>query len=459
SNGTFVRRAGSDKFAVLKEGQTTYINPADEVRLGSEFGPELKHSVAHGQALTDGSVLFRRAGEDVYRRPDGLVQVSDRTGAVRVEDRSGKVMWVRGGSSIERSYSYLPDGRLAKIENHPNGSVFEFKEGAGWTIKHPGNEPAPWSGDIEVNPDGSLTYGAGVRAPWRERLDGTAEILHPTGRIEYIGATHNIQRAKLDALADVHFQDPRQRNRFTNMMAGFEARARTIGLPEREVAATYLHLNRLIQAGDGAPIGARDRLRLAEQILGQVEFPPRIDQGAKNTCNVTTVENRIVTRQPSEAARLITDVATTGRYVTADGAIVDLGRVPGGIKPDYEASMSLNRTFDGTSNLDLQVDGMRTYASQIFQNTAVNVKYAGHGPHDVVVTYEVHPSTAPGDTGERLFSYVGNPDGSLSRHVLKDHPHTYTHELTDIHNRITGGGDAGFVLSGHQSYRTRRGDN
>src|SRR5262249_14668837 len=124
SNGTFVRRAGSDKFAVLKEGQTTYINPADEVRLGSEFGPELKHSVAHGQALTDGSVLFRRAGEDVYRRPDGLVQVSDRTGAVRVEDRSGKVMWVRGGSSIERSYSYLPDGRLAKIENHPNGSVF-----------------------------------------------------------------------------------------------------------------------------------------------------------------------------------------------------------------------------------------------------------------------------------------------------------------------------------------------
>src|SRR5262249_38306655 len=105
-NGTFVKRPGSDNFEVCREGQTTYINPGDEVRLGSEFGPELKHYVRHGQTLSDGSVVFKRAGADVWHRPDGLM-ISDRVGTIRFEDREGKTLWVRV-AGLEQSYSYLP---------------------------------------------------------------------------------------------------------------------------------------------------------------------------------------------------------------------------------------------------------------------------------------------------------------------------------------------------------------
>src|SRR5262249_11465945 len=163
--------------------------------------------------------------------------------------------------------------------------------------------------------------------------------------------------------------------------------------------ATYHQISRLIQAGDSAPLGAAERLRLAEQVLHHAAAPMKIDQGVNKTCNVTTVEKRIFTRQPSEAARLIADVATTGRYVTANGAVVNLERIPGGLKPDQEALWSWTRPFDAKQNSDIRLDGRRTYASQLLQNTAVNIKYASHKGD--VIMYEKHDTSVRGDTGER----------------------------------------------------------
>ncbi|HEY9871511.1 MAG TPA: FHA domain-containing protein [Candidatus Obscuribacterales bacterium] len=451
SNGTYIRRAGSDRFELLREGQQTFINPGDEVRLGSQYGPELKHSAIHGQSLADGSVVFQRAGEDVWQRADGLVQISDRAGSIRIEDQSGNILMVRDATGLDRSYQYLPDGRLSRID-YANGRSLEFRDGEGWLINEPGQPPRRWAGDIDVGPDGSLTYGDGLSPPWRERLDGTTEILHPNGRIEYRGARYDIERAKLDALADYHFHNPAQRARFRDLTQWFEQRARQSGLSQQEVAMTLHHVNRLIQAGDGAPIAAAERIRLAEQILQQSGFPATIDQGFNGTCNVTTVENRIFSRQPSEAARLITDVATTGKYVTVDGALVDLGRVPGGLKPDDESLLSLSRPFDAGMHTDIKMDGKRTYASQIFQNTAVNIKYAKSLDVDVpqteFVMYEMHPTNRPGDTGERLVRYQANADGSITARDLADNPHVADWELTDIHNKITGRNDMNFVIRG-----------
>src|SRR5262249_9446343 len=263
-------------------------------------------------------------------------------------------------------------------------------------------------------------------------------------RIEYSESRYDVERTKLSELAEYHFQNPKQRARFESLMAEFEQRVRSFRTAETEIAATYHQINRLIQAGDSAPLGESLRLRLAEQVLHQAAAPTKIDQGGHRTCNVTTVEKRIFTRQPSEAARLIADVATTGTYVTADGAVVNLERIPGGLKPDEEALRSLTRPFDAKRNSDIRVDERRTYASQLLQNTAVNIKYAGGG--DDVTMYEMHYTDVGGDTGERLMSYRANPDGSITRQQLADYPAIGDSELVDIHNRITGRNDEGFVI-------------
>src|SRR5262249_29702179 len=95
-------------------------------------------------------------------------------------------------------------------------------------------------------------------------------------------------------------------------------------------------------------------------------------------------------------------------------------------------------------NSDIRVDERRTYASQLLQNTAVNIKYAGHG--DDVTMYEMHYTDVGGDTGERLMSYRANRDGSITRQQLADNPDIWDSDLVDIHNRITGRNDEGFVI-------------
>src|SRR4029453_13279501 len=182
-----------------------------------------------------------------------------------------------------------------------------------------------------------------------------------------------------------------------------------------------------------APISQAERIRLSEQILHQVAYPQSIDQGFNSTCNVTTVEKRIFARNPSEAARLISDVATTGKYVTKDGTIIDMGRVPGALSPHRERRIALFKPFRSDGS-DIKVDRRRTYASQIFEMTAVNTKWAKSGEYSLqpgeVLHYEKPFDRVGEDSGERLFKYSVGPDGKLQRTQLDDSPSIWEWELT-----------------------------
>jgi hypothetical protein len=109
----------------------------------------------------------------------------------------------------------------------------------------------------------------------------------------------------------------------------------------------------------------------------------------------------------------------------------------------------LKRSFDAQAHEDLKADGRRTYASQILETTAVNLKWAQtHGTTGEIVMYEKHPSAVPGDTGERLVKYRVKSDGTIERQVMGDSPKITAHELQDIHSQITGRNDTGFVIHG-----------
>ncbi|MBI4533648.1 MAG: hypothetical protein HY711_06840, partial [Candidatus Melainabacteria bacterium] len=166
----------------------------------------------------------------------------------------------------------------------------------------------------------------------------------------------------------------------------------------------------------------------------QAAHPNTIDQGLHHTCNVTATEVLIYSRHPSDAAKLVVDVATTGEYIAPDGTKVkpDINS----IRPDKEAQK------DSPEGRD------RSYATQQFNVVAVNLSYAKHNPN---IHYENHPvsfNERDRDTGERLVDYSKNP-----HEVLKDSkghpimsPRLDASRIVEVHNTIIGGSDKDVFL-------------
>lgn len=236
--------------------------------------------------------------------------------------------------------------------------------------------------------------------------------------------------------------DPAKLKQFKENMRLFEERAGRDNLSPAEIAKTYREIDRLLEAKGDKPLGAQQRKGLAEQIMRQAADPTTIDQGRHNTCSMATVEARMYTRNPSDAAKLVADVALTGQYVSSYGSKV---RVNPGAHDE-----SRNRST---------LDGQRSHASEIFQVTAVNVyidqeNRSTNPPGQL--RYEQHP-TAPGsgDSGERIIDY-----GSKPPKVLDKHPGIYTSNLgnlRDIYSSITGKYENGIVIA-HDSAVTDKSD-
>jgi hypothetical protein len=154
--------------------------------------------------------------------------------------------------------------------------------------------------------------------------------LHPGDRVKVPGdkaaeakpEEQKLQEAKekLTKQAEEKFKDdPAKLAQFKDNMRLFEERSERDKLSPTETAKTYKEIDRLLEAKGDKPLKPEQRKDLAEQIIRQAADPTIIDQGGHNTCNMATVETRMYTRNPSDAARLVTDVALTGQYVATDG--------------------------------------------------------------------------------------------------------------------------------------------
>lgn len=244
-----------------------------------------------------------------------------------------------------------------------------------------------------------------------------------------------VEHDQLDGLAAKNIVKEKDLKRFRQDMIAFEDRALRSGLDKTEVGGTYNQIARLLNNTGDQPIKQEDKLKIAQQILDQAARPDTIDQGLHQTCSVTVVESRIYTRNPSAAARLVADVATTGQFQTADGSRISIDAKS--LVADEEARQHPNP------------DRLRSYASQLFQIAAVNVHWQRqtHTPSGSVVArgaihYEQHQDLrGPWDRGERLIDY----SGPVPREIGKQ-PQLGVGHLTDISNQITGLHESGFTL-------------
>lgn len=444
TNGTYVRRAGSSDWQRI-QGAEVKVNPGDEVRLGGTTGPEVKIIKLTGELDKNGTVRFVKPDGIEWISPSGARVFNDRAGITRVVDANGLIQQVETPSGDLRKM-YYEHGQLMKIEMEDGSSY--LRNGQFWQLDRNGTK-SNFVGTVEVLEDGSVKVRSDGM-PFSDvcRADGSKEFHLLNGRVNYYEARYDLERSRSLALIEQRFSPERQQ-RYQDMMRQFEIQAAARGLTESEIAKTYHQLNRLLNSDANALLGQARRERLAEEILQQATNPHLIDQGVNGTCNVTVVEKRIYERQPSEAARVVADAATRGKYFDITGSQVDLSRIPQSLEPDRDSLKAASRAFDRGGN-DLRVDGARTYASQIFQNTAVNVEYT-HSPkykingEDIIMYFKGAPTTA-NRSGEQLVRYGRDSQNNLVRELKGEAPNLTSEQLVDVHNRIINTNSTDFML-------------
>jgi len=279
-------------------------------------------------------------------------------------------------------FTYSTDGKTKAEFKDGTSYVRTPDASGGYTDVHNGPKPEDRF-EVTINKDGSVEKTTRAEAPTQDK---------------------NAEREKLDHLADTKIGLLKERAQFKDDMKAFEQRAREQHLSDEEVAKTYHEISRVLEAKGTQPMDDRKRVRVALGIMAVAAEPTSNDQGTHNTCNVTAIENRLFTREPSNAAKLVADVATTGKYVAPDGTMVKLDR----------ASFS---TFGEEANNAPRGTNERNYASQLFNVTAVNLLLVKHNEATIPpgdLRYSQERSTGPKDSGERLRDYSTNPPTKIA---------------------------------------------
>lgn len=161
----------------------------------------------------------------------------------------------------------------------------------------------------------------------------------------------------LDALNEFN---PEIAEEFDKLSAQFKERASQQDISEEAQLATYKSLQKMISNPEisEAKVGQTERMKAALEFMYHAADPSTIDQGTHGTCNVSTIEHRMISKYPEKVADLLAQVSLTGKWTAPDGKIIDIddqSLVPGDEERHYPPQ-----------------NGNRSFASQIFQVTALN---------------------------------------------------------------------------------------
>ncbi len=367
---------------------------------------------------------------EVVKQADGTYVHEDTASHTRtVYDAKGEVVGVHNAKGQDVSFTRDTNGDLTKVEYTRNGKVestytLEDVPGAGkyWKETDAAGNKVGWHNEVRVDSDGSITklqYSPDKTKDWtgvKERPDGQIISIDAVGR-EHV-SEHDLvaERARVKEFAEKQFGgDPERQARFEKWMNDFEANAakRTPPLSNEEIANTYYQLDKLIST-DKSVLSQADRMRLAEQFMFKTANPHTIGQGSFSTCNVTAeVENRFIQTHPSEALQMVTDVATTGRYITADGHIVDMTAMNNVMTPFR---------IPGDNNFNTSTYSGRDYFDQLFQTTSVETFWQtqtnGVRPTSTVAQLRAGSDFRPGDL---RYEFTNQPGASESGEVINNY--------------------------------------
>ena len=244
-------------------------------------------------------------------------------------------------------------------------------------------------------------------------------------------------RKRLQQDVETNIPNPADRQRFLDDMNKFEQRSKTQPLATSEVSNTYDQLSRLLEAKDGA-VPPASRQLAAETFANHMASPADgIDQGNHKTCNVTTLEEHLITRSPSKAAEMMSTIAINGNWTAPDGKEIKID--PRSLVPGVEERTNPPQ------------DGSRSYATQLLNLGLVNDVTQRRTPPEY---YSQERPDGAGDTGERLRYADGkevtnndmlhNGDQSFARS-----PYVWSRDINNEGTRMNG--DSNFVIANGKS--------
>jgi hypothetical protein len=219
---------------------------------------------------------------------------------------------------------------------------------------------------------------------------------------------------------------------FKKDMEKLEGRMNAGQVSKEEVAKTYESIAKMVDSPTDVTSQGK-RLQLAKNIMFHAGDPTKIDQGAYNTCALTSQQERLFTRNPSKAVDIIAEAATTGKWVAPDGKEIKIDKASLQPRPG--------------STVGQPIDGERSYPTQVLNNVLANDIHQRKEKPESYVQYQHRDKQGrrlgEEDNGERVYDAKGrevrDPDGKKLRAPQVDDV-----EVAAQIKRLTG--DTGVVM-------------
>jgi hypothetical protein len=279
----------------------------------------------------------------------------------------------------------------------------------------PGDHAAPKDGDHTPNSGGiqreslalmqqALLAGKRDRAPLPTHIDtgNHAELFASTEK-----AAPVTYRDYLMESAARHFKnDPEKLQDFQKDMATFEGRMGKDSIVD--VQRTYAEVQRLLDTPSKI-VKEAEKVSIAADIMHRAAFSTQSNQGMSEDCAAAAVENRLFTRSPAEAAKLMTDTVLTGHFTDTRGSVVTVSHAtiahPGAqVTADAKA-----KGVEPRSRGDQIMQAIIRNEDYAQLNAGDDPKMANNG-----LKYEIGNATLSNPTGEYVRDYSKMPPQDVS---------------------------------------------
>lgn len=334
----------------------------------------------------DGSILTTRSDQtSLFYDPKNKVTINtQKDGTIETEHDSGVKVVKKTDGSVE---TINPD-RSRKFDDGKGGVTVTDKDGLSVTTKDgiqvgQGIQFGKYSLSISTSPEGTVyssksTERAEFYFELRASKDGKLILKETDRELSFPSKSDSgfdsvkSEREKLSELAKASIESPIFRAKFQADMIRFENNAGKKGLKPEQIVESYRAVGRLLEPKTAeTAIRAENRNILASQLMGNLGSPYSISQGEHGTCNVKSLDVAWSAKHPEVISKMVSDVAITGRYVTANGMEVVVP--PSTLIPNDEAMT--NPPLDGT----------RSYVGQVIDATLINTSFRiENAPHRLV---------------------------------------------------------------------------
>jgi hypothetical protein len=393
-------------------------------------------------------------GKIVTRKLDGLMITENPNDKSVIEKRNNEITKItRDGKTVEimrddkNQVNELRDySSNTSYKKNENG---EYKASAIDASKPFNNDGLNRKGDPSIEETGVINFTGADGTQVRQKVGEKGELISSKEKtIDAVLKNPELsdqqkERIKKNILDYAERTDIPARDKavFQESLAKIANRK---DISEKEKSLSYDQLNRLMESKSDKAFNAKDRALLTEQLAWHMGNPEANAQGENPTCQVTVIRGKLLYEKPSEFARMMTDVITTGQFVTKDGSTI---KVP-------QASMRYGK---GSPEATFPPeDGNRTWLGKLSDLTCANIHWQRKtvAPSGEVVAagqlvYRHDPPSSRKDTGARVYKEPG--DGYMYAQndqsgKLITTPNLYAKDIADAYHQIVGGKNSDKVV-------------